>query len=194
MSSGVGRRELILVRARRLFAERGVTATTVRDIAEAVGMLSGSLYHHYPSKDAIVDAVLVDYLDHLVAGHVTLAEREPEPLVRVVDLVRFTFDIGREMPEATAIFQRDGAMLAEQEHFAYVSEAATQIREIWIAALEAGKAAGVVRPNVDADLTHRVIRDAVCSAANWFVPHPGYPTSRFLKDCSAVFLTGYQVA
>ncbi|MFC5099382.1 helix-turn-helix domain-containing protein [Kibdelosporangium philippinense] len=33
-----------------MFAERGFRATTVRDIADAAGILSGSLYHHFDSR------------------------------------------------------------------------------------------------------------------------------------------------
>lgn len=43
----------ILEAAATLFAERGYSATSVRDIGERVGMLGGSLYHHIKSKDAL---------------------------------------------------------------------------------------------------------------------------------------------
>lgn len=194
MPSPVARRETILIHARRLFAERGVAATSVRDIAEAVGMLSGSLYHHYNSKDAMVDAVLVDYLEDLVTGYGAAAGGEPDPIERIGDLVQFTFNIAREKPEATAIYRRDGAMLAEQERFSYVADAAARIREIWLATLREGKEAGVVRADLDGDVAYRLIRDSIWLAANWFTPQADYPTNRFLKDCTAVFLTGYQCA
>jgi branched-chain amino acid transport system ATP-binding protein len=44
----VSRRDQIKRVAAGLFVERGVAGTSVRDIAEGVGMLSGSLYHHFP--------------------------------------------------------------------------------------------------------------------------------------------------
>ena len=37
-----------------LFVEKGVAATSVRDIAAAVGLSDGALYRHYPSKDELV--------------------------------------------------------------------------------------------------------------------------------------------
>ena len=42
--------------ALRLFAERGMDATTVRDIAKAAGVSAGLLRHHYGSKEALRDA------------------------------------------------------------------------------------------------------------------------------------------
>ena len=48
-----------------MFAERGLRATTVRDIADSAGILSGSLYHHFSSKEEMVDELLRGFLDWL---------------------------------------------------------------------------------------------------------------------------------
>ena len=51
------RRDEILAIAALQFAERGVASTTVRDIGAAAGILSGSLYHHFESKEQILGEV-----------------------------------------------------------------------------------------------------------------------------------------
>ncbi|WP_031940940.1 TetR/AcrR family transcriptional regulator, partial [Prescottella defluvii] len=43
----------------------GLRATTVRDIADAAGILSGSLYHHFDSKESMVDEILRGFQDDL---------------------------------------------------------------------------------------------------------------------------------
>ena len=50
-----------------LFAEQGYASTTVRNIAERTGLLSGSLYHHFDSKESILEEILAGFLDELVA-------------------------------------------------------------------------------------------------------------------------------
>src|SRR5262249_57938903 len=45
------RREEILAIAAKIFADKGYASTTVREIADAAGILSGSLYHHFDSKE-----------------------------------------------------------------------------------------------------------------------------------------------
>lgn len=57
----------ILEAALELFAEQGYSGVGVRDIAEAVGIKPASLYKHYPSKQAIFDAVVTWMNDRYTA-------------------------------------------------------------------------------------------------------------------------------
>ena len=50
--------EGILDRAAALFARRGFSKTSVQDVADAVGLSKAGLLHHFPSKDALHEAVL----------------------------------------------------------------------------------------------------------------------------------------
>jgi AcrR family transcriptional regulator len=51
-------RSQILDVALRLFTERGYEGTSIRDLADALGMTKSALYYHFPSKEAIVMAVV----------------------------------------------------------------------------------------------------------------------------------------
>ena len=50
--------ERLLQVAAHLFRQRGYLATNVREIARAANMKSGSIYYHYPSKEALLEAVM----------------------------------------------------------------------------------------------------------------------------------------
>jgi TetR/AcrR family transcriptional regulator, cholesterol catabolism regulator len=76
------RRQQLLDVAARLFRERGYHVTSMRDIAREVGMLSGSIYYHFPSKEEMLLAVYEEGLRHIaervdaaVAGQSTPWER-----------------------------------------------------------------------------------------------------------------------
>ncbi|MFM7718385.1 MAG: TetR/AcrR family transcriptional regulator [Actinomycetota bacterium] len=66
-----GTRHHILVIASDLFAIHGYHGTTTREIAEAVGIRQPSLFHHFPSKSAIMEALL----EHDLMVAVPAAER-----------------------------------------------------------------------------------------------------------------------
>ena len=51
-------KEKILAKALELFAENGYDSVSVGEIAKAVGIKAPSLYNHYPSKQAIFDAIV----------------------------------------------------------------------------------------------------------------------------------------
>ncbi len=86
------RREELLQLAATMFAERGLRATTVRDIADGAGILSGSLYHHFSSKEEMVDEVLRGFLDWLFTRYQEIVEQEPNPLERLKGLFMASFD------------------------------------------------------------------------------------------------------
>ncbi len=63
-----GRRQQILTEAALLFGRQGFERTSIRDIAAAVGMLAGSVYYYFPSKDALLVSVYEDAIDHMIAA------------------------------------------------------------------------------------------------------------------------------
>ena len=54
-------KQRILDSAADLFSRKGYTETTVRELAESVGLNPASLYYHFPSKNAILECMLEDY-------------------------------------------------------------------------------------------------------------------------------------
>ncbi|ADG88815.1 TetR family transcriptional regulator [Thermobispora bispora] len=61
----------------RLFSEKGYEATSLREIAEALGMTKAALYYHFRTKEDIISSLVQDritYLDELIAW----ARRQPQ--------------------------------------------------------------------------------------------------------------------
>src|SRR5436309_3625379 len=70
-------RERILEAAGRLFAERGVQAS-LDDVAEAAGVGVGTVYRHYPSKDALLDELFENVMEEQAAfAEAALSESDP---------------------------------------------------------------------------------------------------------------------
>ncbi len=160
------RREVILAVAGRLFAERGFFNTTIRNIADEIGIKSGSLYHHFASKDEMVDEIISGYNRHLVARSIDAVEGVP-PLEGLRRLVRTVFYMIENNRSAAAILRNDGVHLRQLARFAYLDEVAEQIHKIWLGVIDEGKAEGQVRSDVDSDVIYRFILDSI---SNWNSP------------------------
>jgi len=62
-SGKIGTREKILKEALALFSSRGYKASTMRDIAAAVGVRQGAIYNHFKNKEAILETLLNDLME-----------------------------------------------------------------------------------------------------------------------------------
>jgi AcrR family transcriptional regulator len=72
----------LLDQAMRLFAERGYGATSVADIQQSAGMTpgSGALYKHFPSKEALLEAGMEQFVDEVRLAPVELPKLEAAKL------------------------------------------------------------------------------------------------------------------
>lgn len=73
-------RGAILAAANALFAGRGFSATSVDDIARAAGVAKGAVYHHFPSKEAVFEAVFEAASHSLVGPVIAAAMTAPDEL------------------------------------------------------------------------------------------------------------------
>ena len=188
MTQAVDRRDVILERAADLFARQGVAATTVREIADAVGILSGSLYHHFASKDDIVDAIVGSFMDDLVSRYDAVLATHTDAAERLRGLVVASMTTVASHPHATEIYQKDARYLAEGK--APVAENARLIKRAWIGVLEEGVAQGAFRSDVPVSVIYPLLRDGLWLTARWFKPSRTYGYDELAADYLRVFLEG----
>ncbi|MDR2986570.1 MAG: TetR/AcrR family transcriptional regulator [Nocardiopsaceae bacterium] len=187
------RHDQILAVAAELFARKGVAATTVREIADEVGILSGSLYHHFDSKEAMVDEILSPYLKDLGDACQRVMARRVDPRGKLRDLVAECLAVVETHPHATEIYQSDVNYLLQFERFGYLTAAAAQVRQAWLEVLNDGVSQGAFRRDLEPRIVYRLMRDAIWPSVRWFRPSREYPLSRFAQECTSLFLDGLAV-
>lgn len=111
-------REKILEAAILLFAERGFSAVSQREIAAAVGIKAASLYNHFPSKEAILEEI-VNMLKEGLMQHVmpVFSPAELVPLCEYLEGITITSDALFLSP---AFFRIGIIIMREQFHNATV--------------------------------------------------------------------------
>lgn len=164
------RRDELLELAAQMFAERGLRATTVRDIADSAGILSGSLYHHFASKEQMVDEVLRGFLDWLFDRYQQIVDTEPNPLERLKGLFMASFEAIEHRHAQVVIYQDEAKRLSSQPRFAYVDERNKEQRKMWMDVLTQGVEEGYFRSDIDVDLVYRFIRDTTWVSVRWYRP------------------------
>jgi AcrR family transcriptional regulator len=164
------RRDELLELAATMFAERGLRATTVRDIADSAGILSGSLYHHFSSKEEMVDELLRGFLDWLFERYQEIVATQPNPLERLKGLFMTSFEAIAERHAQVVIYQDEAKRLSSQERFSYVEERNREQRKMWLDLLNQGIEEGYFRPDIDVDLVYRFIRDTTWVSVRWYKP------------------------
>ncbi|ORW20219.1 TetR family transcriptional regulator [Mycolicibacter nonchromogenicus] len=184
------RRDELLSLAAAMIAERGLRATTVRDIADAAGILSGSLYHHFSSKEEMVDEVLRDFLGWLFARYQQIIDQESDPLERLKGLFLASFDAIEDRHAQVVIYQDEAKRLSSHERFSYVDERNRQQRKMWLDVLQQGIEAGIFRPDLDVDLVYRFIRDTTWVSVRWYQPGGPLTAEQVGRQYLAIVLGG----
>ncbi|MEQ1889692.1 MAG: TetR/AcrR family transcriptional regulator [Alphaproteobacteria bacterium] len=93
------RREQIISEAKKLFAEQGVASVTMRSLGRRCGITQASIYQHFADKDAILFAICDAYFTLMVEEFRKTAENEPDPLQKLLAIMRTYMELGLSHPE-----------------------------------------------------------------------------------------------
>ncbi|MFI0406479.1 TetR/AcrR family transcriptional regulator [Actinomadura sp. 3N508] len=189
-----GRRAELLATAAEVFASQGYSATTVRKVADAAGILGGSLYYHFDSKEAMADEILSTFLDEMWAGYDRVLASGLNARDTLEQIVVESFrTIDRHRP-AVVLYQNESKHLATSERFRYLNDSRRRFEEMWLTLLRRGVEEGAFRADLDPDLVYRYIRDTVWVAANWYKPGGRLSADDIAKQYLAMFLEGIQAS
>ncbi|WTW95318.1 TetR/AcrR family transcriptional regulator [Streptomycetaceae bacterium NBC_01309] len=162
------RRSQILRHACSLFARQGYGATTVRQIADAAQLLSGSLYHHFPSKEAMLLDILEEFFADALKRHRATLAATDDPIVALRGLIRGSLTVIAEDPEASIVVVGECRRLAQTERFRWLSERTAQTSAMWRSVMEQGVRTGVLRPDLRPETTAHLVQTGVWAMAQWY--------------------------
>ncbi len=184
-------RQSILEAAARIFRRDGYAAARLSDIAGEIGMKAGSLYYHFGSREALVEAVMDEgtrrtharMIERLTAlpdgaGHVdrlrTAIETHLVMVIAQEDIASATIKLIFQVPAAL----RD-AVLADQRAYG----------ALWRSLLEDAREAGAIRGDVDLSVVRMALMGALNWAADWYRPGRMSPEA-IARDISSMIIGG----
>jgi AcrR family transcriptional regulator len=156
----------LLAKAAKLFRAKGYERTTVRDLAAAVGIQSGSIFHHYKSKEEILLAMMkevVIYNTHLMRRRVNEAKTTESALHA---LIKCEIDaINGLTGDAMSVLVYEWRSLSE-DHQAYILNLRSEYEQLWMDILNRAKSEGKVVG--DTFVLRRLLTGAISWTTTWY--------------------------
>lgn len=171
-------RERILNAAARLFRERGFKRTTVRDIAEVVGILSGSLFHHFRSKEEMLLEIMREAALSVCIRADELVTRSSLPTEQLRALIRLELEcvLGEARRDYHAVLLLEWREVPETGKGEFTMLYRRYSRT-WRTVLVACKEAGVLRCEPAAAV--HILHGAILRTMAWFKPSGRYTLEEF---------------
>ncbi|HJW29711.1 MAG TPA: TetR/AcrR family transcriptional regulator [Saprospiraceae bacterium] len=155
MSSTLSRKEEIRNAAAKLFGEKGFAASSVRDIAQAVGLGAASLYNHMESKDELLVTICFRCADAFSKGMQEIDSSGLNPLEKIKALVRLQMDIALHDQSSVTVFNDEWRHMHEP-HLTAFRQLRRAYETAYLRIIRDGMEAGLIEKR-DPDLTYQFI-------------------------------------
>jgi TetR/AcrR family transcriptional regulator, cholesterol catabolism regulator len=156
---------LILHKASAMFREKGFAATSMRDLAESVGIEAASLYNHIRSKNEILEAICFDVANIFNTNIEAVEASNQKSITKIDNLLRFHIRQMIENYEEVYVSDREWKHLEEP----YLSNFQTQrrnYRKKFAGIIEEGIARNEIR-KIDAPTAVLIILHAISGIESW---------------------------
>jgi AcrR family transcriptional regulator len=158
------RRDEILRAAAGLFATEGYRSTSMREVAAAAGILAGSLYHHFPSKEAIAVELVEQYQADLDRAVRDFGPGGAGPVAALRAFARVIAEVSCRNQAALHISMYDAPTAASPALKAVVRAQPASLDGRWRDLIGAAAAAGVIDEQVDPRILRHVLRETMPKA------------------------------
>jgi TetR/AcrR family transcriptional regulator, cholesterol catabolism regulator len=190
------RRAEIIQAAAEVFCESGFGPARLGDVARRLGTERSSLYYYFGSKEELLDAIILDSLEHDLA---TMAEAElgdGDSRSRVRTLIHAIVLRYSDSVAVTSVY------LAERGHVAHgpgplaaaIVEATEDLARRTDAILAAGVADGSLRPEPPLELVRLALAGMINWLHRWYRPWSDSDPERIAAAFTALFLDGVRAA
>ena len=158
----------LLAAAARLFREKGYAGTTVRDLAAEVGILSGSIFHHFSNKEeilfAVVDEVVIA-MEEALKDSVAKAETTRDK-IRALITTELNFIHG-EAGDASAVLIYEWRVLSAEQQQKILQGRENYFR-YWHETLRQANEDGLT--TVEPECLRQLLHGALAWTTYWYKP------------------------
>jgi AcrR family transcriptional regulator len=178
----------LLSAAAHLFREQGYERTTVRDIAARVGIQSGSLFHHFASKEEILKAVMIDVIRFNTDRLRDAVQGAPDTHAALRALIECELQsIVGDTREAMAVLVYSWDALSP-ENQAEVLALRAVYEQAWLDVLQQAREEGLI--DVEPFVLRRLLTGAISWSGTWFDPKGAITLAQLVDTVLGMALRG----
>ena len=154
--------------AAHLFKNKGYERTTVRELGAAVGIQSGSLFHHFKNKEAILLSVMKESIIINTARMLDALNNASDPRSRLLALISCELkSIHTDTGEAMSVLVQEWRSLA-QDKPADVLQLRDEYETLWLETIKAGVDEGLIQQ--EPFILRRLLTGAIGWSTTWYRP------------------------
>jgi TetR/AcrR family transcriptional regulator, cholesterol catabolism regulator len=190
--SNPARRAELLRIAGEVFADMGFAHARMSDVADAAGILAGSLYHHFRSKDDILFELMQTFNGDILRDMHAIIDVEPEPINRVTALIRLALEYILERRAEARILSNDAQYFAYSPVFKEIVKGNREAEALWIDQLRVGIESGALRQDLDPEIAYATLMGSIFSALRWYRRTGRVRPAAFVDQVCLQLLKGIQ--
>ncbi len=181
-------RDDILQASARIFSEKGYHAASMQDIADAVSLQKASLYHHFPSKQEILLAILDFALDVIIERleKVNSSSLPPEQKLRLA-MVTYLKALA-EYQDLGVVLLLEHRSLDEDTRLRHIPRR-DRFEQLWRDLVQEGKDAGIFQCE-QPSLAGRALLGVMNWTVTWYKKEGPLPVEVIAEQFSLLFLRG----
>ena len=175
----------------RLFAEKGYSATTTRELSRALGVTNGTFYHHFPTKEDLLVRICRESLDRITQASIdalaSVETKSPRAKLEAM-IVSHTTTMLADQPLHTTMLTELRSLNAANR--ASVTEARERYASFLREQIEECQRAGDVRTDIDARLLTLLLLNILNWTIFWFDPEGALTSAELAHKVVTTFLDG----
>ncbi|MCP5096910.1 MAG: TetR/AcrR family transcriptional regulator [Chloroflexi bacterium] len=174
----------------RLFATKGYHATRIQDIADQLGMLKGSLYYYFSSKEDLLIKVTAGYLEEIISAIQDIVNTGYSPAQKLTLAIDEHLRLYQKNAYIYAIFAQENLTMIVKETAVSIDQLTTTYNLLWEQIIQDGIDANQFTPHLDVKITTKAILGMCNHTLVWYREDGRLPIREIARQFAQLILQG----
>lgn len=184
------RQDDVYAAAAKLFAEKGYHATRIQDIADELGMLKGSLYYYFSSKEELLVNLTSGRIEESIAAIKGILSTKYTPTEKLTLTIDEHLRLYQEHAHIYTIYMQENLHEINADAAEQVSRLSKAYQKLWEKLLGEGIDCGEFQADLDTEIAVKAILSMCNNTIIWYDPNGRVPIRELARMFANLVLNG----